>query len=83
MRIKSLRALLILVSLASINLALADQKIKTKSNIKNDRVQQPTTNVDCPNKEESADCVKPEEVKSDTKDATETDIKKTEPVSNE
>ena len=83
MRVKFLRALLILVSLASINFVLADQKIKTKSNIKNDRVQQPATNVDCPSKEESADCVKSEEDKSDTKDAAETDIKKTEPMSNE
>ena len=68
MRNHFLRILLILVSLAIINPVLADQKIKTKSNIKNDRVQQPATNADCVGEGCAAvvDCVK--QVKKD--DAT-------------
>lgn len=67
------RIFLILVSLAIINPVLADQKIKTKSNIKNDRVQQPATSADCVGEACAAvvDCVK--QVKEDdaTKDVDE------------
>jgi hypothetical protein len=64
------RILLILISLAIINPVLADQKIKTKSNIKNDRVQQPATNADCVGEACAAvvDCVKQVKEEGTTKD---------------
>lgn len=78
MRISFLRVLLVLVSFAIINPVLADQKIKTKSNIKNDRVQQPATSEDCSNEAGAVvDCVKLEEDKSATQDA---DVKKSQQV---
>jgi hypothetical protein len=78
MRIPFLRVLLVLVNVAIINPVIADQKIKTKSNIKNDRVQQPATSEGCSNEAGVVvDCVKSEEDKSAAQDA---DVKKSQQV---
>lgn len=76
MRAHFLRIFLILVSLVMINPVLADQKIKTKSNIKNDRVQQPATNADCAGETCASDIVKLDKEASATKDEINTDTKK-------
>jgi hypothetical protein len=78
MHIPFLRVLVVLVSFAIINPVLADQKIKTKSNIKNDRVQQPATSEDCSNEAGAVvDCVKSEQDKSAAQDA---DVRKSQQV---
>lgn len=45
----SLRLAILALILTNATNAMSDQKIKTKSNIKNDRIEQPTSpNVKCP-----------------------------------
>lgn len=59
MRIKSVCAAIILLAVVSAGNSYADQKIKTKSNIKNDRVAQPIASAECTNKcTEGEQCVK-------------------------
>jgi hypothetical protein len=56
MRLSILRIASILVVCASASFALADQKIKTKSNIKNDRLAEASSSAACTDqKEGSAD----------------------------
>ena len=59
MRVKSLCAALVVLAFLSAGHTFADQKIKTKSNIKNDRVAQPVANSECGGKcAEGEQCVK-------------------------
>lgn len=59
MRIKSLSAALVVIVSVSAAHAFADQKIKTKSNIKNDRVAQPVASAECADRcVEGEQCVK-------------------------
>jgi hypothetical protein len=56
MQFKSLSVALLVVAFAGANLAMADQKIKTKSNIKNDRLAESSSTSACADtKEGSAD----------------------------
>lgn len=47
MRGKFLRVALAILVCAGASQVFADQKIKTKSNIKNDRIQQPASAIEC------------------------------------
>jgi len=47
MRIKSVCAAIMVLAFVSAGNSYADQKIKTKSNIKNDRVAQPVASSEC------------------------------------
>src|SRR5690349_12856721 len=76
MCVNLLRMFLILVSLVMASSAFADQKIKTKSNIKNDRVQQPATNPDCVGETCTAEVIKTEKEEGVTKDEVDADMKK-------
>lgn len=59
MRIKSVCAAIILLAFVSAGNSYADQKIKTKSNIKNDRVAQPVASAECADRcAEGEQCVK-------------------------
>lgn len=59
MRLKSLCAVIMMLVFVSAGNGYADQKIKTKSNIKNDRVAQPVASSECPDKcAEGEQCVK-------------------------
>ena len=59
MRVKSLCAALVVLAFVSTGYVFADQKIKTKSNIKNDRVAQSVENSECGEKcSEGEQCVK-------------------------
>ena len=60
MRVKSLCTAVIILGLVSVSNCYADQKIKTKSNIKNDRIVQPVASSECTEKcAEGEQCVKP------------------------
>jgi hypothetical protein len=59
MRLKSLCAVIMMLVFVSAGNVYADQKIKTKSNIKNDRVAQPIASAECADKcTEGEQCVK-------------------------
>jgi len=47
MRIKSVCAVIMMLAFVGAGNSYADQKIKTKSNIKNDRVAQPVASSEC------------------------------------
>ena len=66
MRVKSLCTAVMILGLVSVGHCYADQKIKTKSNIKNDRIAQPVASSECAEKcAESEQCVKPLATDSD------------------
>lgn len=59
MSIKTLYAVMMLLAFVSTGNSYADQKIKTKSNIKNDRAAQPVASSECADKcAEDEQCVK-------------------------
>lgn len=59
MRLKSLYAVIMMLVFVSASNGYADQKIKTKSNIKNDRVAQPVASSECADAcTEGEQCVK-------------------------
>jgi hypothetical protein len=59
MSIKTVCAVMMLLAFVSAGNSYADQKIKTKSNIKNDRVAQPVANSECADKcGEGEQCIK-------------------------
>lgn len=68
MRVKSIYAVVMMLAFVGAGNSYADQKIKTKSNIKNDRIMQPVASSECTEKcAEGEQCVKP--VVSDSKQA--------------
>lgn len=83
MRVNLLRIFPILASLLMANSALADQKIKTKSNIKNDRVQQSATNPDCVGETCTTEVIKTEKEEGATKDGVDADMKKSQQSSSD
>lgn len=59
MRVNSLCAAIVMLAFMSAGNSYADQKIKTKSNIKNDRLAQPVASSECSDKcAEGEQCVK-------------------------
>ena len=59
MSIKTVCAVMMLLAFVSAGNSYADQKIKTKSNIKNDRVAQPVASAECADRcVEGEQCVK-------------------------
>lgn len=60
MRVKSICAVVMMLAFVGAGNSYADQKIKTKSNIKNDRIAQPVASSECAEKcAEGQQCVKP------------------------
>jgi hypothetical protein len=60
MRMKSMCAVIMMLAFVGAGNSYADQKIKTKSNIKNDRVAQPIASSECAEAcAEGEQCVKP------------------------
>lgn len=83
MQLNSLRVVFLVVAVASANLCMADQKIKTKSNIKNDRLAESSSVSACADiKEGSADGKTPcktEYTSSSASSASSKDAEKTKP----
>jgi hypothetical protein len=83
MQFNSLRIALLLLAIAGTSLAMADQKIKTKSNIKNDRLAESSSVAACADeKEGSADgktACKTLDTKSSASSAASKEAEKTKP----